>query len=53
MGKCDPKLACPHCGEKWRIRAELLCVMDRPVGFVHSCESCGSEWTDDGVIVAD
>ena len=50
MGVSGPRLECPICREKWRIGAELHCVDDRPVGFVHRCHTCGSEWTDEGFL---
>ncbi len=46
MATSGPVLECPTCGEKWRIKAGLLSVNQRPVGFVHRCQSCGDEWTD-------
>jgi transposase-like protein len=47
MGTRSPMLECPTCGEKWRIKAGLLNVKQRPVGFIHRCQSCGDEWTDE------
>lgn len=53
MATSGPLLECPACGEKWNIKVGLFSVKRRPVGFVHRCQTCGDEWMDEYVGLAD